>query len=281
MSVGGAWRLVRDLFRRGGIDTPELDARLLAELAFGMSRLELANRERESVSSEALRRLQGFAERRLRGEPVARIVGSKAFWGLDFALNDATLVPRPETELLVERGRDLLGSRRRQFLDLGTGSGCIAVSLLVECPGATGIAIDLDPAAIRAAAANAERHGVAGRLQLLAGSWFDPLAADALFDLIVSNPPYIESDAIAGLAAEVKDHDPRRALDGGTDGLDAYRTILDGAPRRLRSGGALVVEIGAAQGPAVTGLFAAAGLRDIVVEKDLAGLDRMVLGHHF
>lgn len=272
---------MRDLFRRAGIDTPELDARLLAELAFGMDRLELVNRERELASPEALAKLQGFATRRLRGEPVVRILGEKEFWGLAFRLNEATLVPRPETEMLVRRALQLLeGRTRKRILDLGTGTGCIPIAILSESPTATAVAVDLSSEAIIAAQWNAERHGVAKRFDARQGSWFDPLQVGDSFDVIVSNPPYIEHAAIEALAPEVKDHDPQLALDGGRDGLDAYRAIVAEAIHWLKRGGALAVEIGATQAAAVKGLFHKAGYAEVAAEKDLAGLDRVVVGYH-
>lgn len=272
---------MRDIFRRGGIDTPELDARLLAELAFGVERLELVNREREIAGPEALQALQALAARRLRGEPVFRILGEKGFWGLSFMLNEATLVPRPETEMLVRRGLELLEARRsRRFLDLGTGTGCIAIALLTELPAATAVAVDLAGAAVAAAQQNAERHGVAERLDLRQGSWFEPLDPDERFDLIVSNPPYIGQGELATLAPEVREHDPALALDGGPDGLDAYRALVMAAPAFLKPGGSLLLEIGYQQGPAVRSLVQAAGFARVTLEKDLAGLDRMVVGYH-
>lgn len=281
MTIGQAWRAVRDIFRRGGIDTPELDARLLAELAFGVDRLELVNRERERAAPEALQALQALAARRLRGEPVFRILGEKGFWGLSFMLNEATLVPRPETEMLVRRGLQLLEVRRsKRFLDLGTGTGCIAIALLTELPGATAVAVDLAGAAVAAAQQNAERHGVAGRLELRQGSWFEPLDPDDRFDLIVSNPPYIGRGELATLAPEVREHDPVLALDGGPDGLDAYRGIIGAAPQYLKPGGSLLLEIGYLQGPAVRSLVQGAGFARVTLERDLAGLDRMVVGYH-
>jgi release factor glutamine methyltransferase len=270
------------LFRRAGIETPELDARLLAEVAFGLDRLELVNREREPAPAEALAKMQLMAERRLRGEPVTRILGEREFFGLTFKLNEATLVPRPETEMLVVRTLQLLEGRpRKRILDLGTGSGCIAISVLTESPSATAVAVDLSNDAILAAEANAEVHGVAKRFDARKGSWFEPLKAGESFDVIVSNPPYIASETIATLKPEVKDHDPHLALDGGADGLDAYRAIVAGAPAWLKPDGWVVVEVGADQGHLVKALFTKAGLVEVAIEKDLAGLDRMVVGHHF
>jgi release factor glutamine methyltransferase len=273
---------VRDIFRRAGFDTPELDARLLAEVAFGMGRLELVTREREESSKTALDKLQAMAARRLKGEPVVRILGEKEFYGLSFKLNAATLVPRPETEMLVNRALEFLEERpgKKTILDLGTGTGCIAVSILHERPAVTGIAIDINADAVAMAKQNAETHGVKKRLDIRQGSWFDPLEPGELFDVILSNPPYIRRAVIGTLAPEVKDHDPRAALDGGEDGLDAYRAIVAEAPHWLKPEGALIVEIGSDQLFPVKALFEEAGLADAFSEKDLADLDRMIVGHH-
>lgn len=271
---------MRGEFRRASLATPDLDARLLAELAFAMDRLDLVRREREPAGSDALALLQGFAQRRLGGEPVARIVGEKEFWGLSFGLNPGTLVPRPETELLVQHGLAVLERGGRRVLDLGTGSGCIPIAILVGCPEATAIATDLNSEAIVAAQRNAARHAVSQRLDVRQGSWFEPIGAAERFDLITANPPYIESDVIAELDPEVRDHDPLLALDGGPDGLAAYRQIVAAAFDRLSSGGALMVEIGATQGATVADLLRQAGFGPVAVEKDLAGLDRMVVGYH-
>lgn len=263
------------------MDTPELDARILAETAFGLDRLTLVNRERDMAPPEALKTLQEMAARRLRGEPVVRILGEKEFYGLPFTLSDATLVPRPETEMLVVRGLEVLeGRKHKTILDLGTGTGCVAISLLVESPSAHAVAVDLSPEALVTAQHNADRHKVDKRLSLRRGSWFEPLRAGELFDLIVSNPPYISTAEIEGLSREVKEHDPQLALDGGEDGLAAYRAILADAGRWLKPDGVILCEIGATQGFAVTSLFFKAGLRDVTVHKDLADLDRVVEGHH-
>jgi release factor glutamine methyltransferase len=276
--VGSAWRRVRDLFRRAGIDTAELDARLFAEAAFEMDRLELVNREREEVPEKYLKALEAFAERRLKGEPVVRILGEKEFWGLSFKLNAATLVPRPETELLVERGLEVIGALdKAHILDLGTGTGCIPISLLTEYSDLTAVAVDLSTEALEMARFNANRHGVGSRFTTLRGSWFDPLEPGERFDLITSNPPYIESADIAGLMPEVREHDPRLALDGGADGLAAYRAIAAEVGLFLAAEGVLLLEIGASQGRAVGDILAGAGLADIEVVPDLSGRDRMVM----
>jgi release factor glutamine methyltransferase len=272
---------VRDVFRKGGIENPELDARLLAEIAFGLNRLELVTRERDPAWAEGLEKMQELAARRLRGEPVVRILGYKEFFGLRFNLNAATLVPRPETELLVTRVLGLIEEKKKpKVLDLGTGTGCIGISILAAHPTALVVAVDAAQEAIDMANANAELHDVKRRFEARLGSWYEPLKPREEFDVIVSNPPYIATAVIETLAREVKDYDPRPALDGGADGLDAYRAILAGAPKRLKTDAMLVVEVGFDQGRAVKALFEESGLSDVLIERDLEGLDRMVLGTH-
>lgn len=243
-----------------------------------MSRLELVNRERALPEPAALARFESFAARRLAGEPVMRILGEREFYGRAFRLGPATLVPRPETEALVDIGLEVLaGIVAPRLLDLGTGSGCIAISLLAELPAATAVAVDLSAEALAVAETNAVRHGVAGRLTFGRGSWFEPLAPGERFDLIVSNPPYIESAEIGRLDVEVREHDPLLALDGGPDGLAAYRSIAQEAARFLAPGGVLLFEIGWQQAEPVSDLVAAHGLGGIEVRRDLAGHDRVVL----
>lgn len=276
--MGAAWRGIRDLFRKAGIDTAELDARLFAEAAFEMDRLELVNREREDVPAKQLKTLEALAARRLKGEPVVRILGEKEFWGLSFKLNAATLVPRPETELLVERGLEVIGALDRpRILDLGTGTGCIPISLLTEYSDVTAVAVDLSAEALEMARFNANRHGVGSRFTTLKGSWFGPLEPGERFDLITSNPPYIESAVISGLMPEVREHDPRLALDGGPDGLAAYRAIAAEAGLFLKAEGVLLLEIGSSQGHTVSDILVGAGFAEVEVVPDLAGLDRMVV----
>jgi release factor glutamine methyltransferase len=272
---------VRDRFRASGIDTPELDARLLAQKAFGLDAMALVRREREIVPDDQLRALDQFAQRRLVGEPISRIAGEKEFWGLSFALNDATLVPRPETEQLVQEGVAFLEIKRSPYvLDLGTGSGAIIISILDAVSKAKGFATDIAEDALVAAKQNAERHGVAARLQLRQGAWWQAVPHTELFDLIVSNPPYIATPAIAELSAEVRVFDPKAALDGGWDGLEAYRAIAAQAARRLNPGGLVLLEIGYNQGETVSRMFSRAGFGRVEILKDLAGLDRVVVCSH-
>lgn len=277
-AIGLAWRQVRDRFRAAGIESAEMDARLIAQHAFGIDPIRLLGREREPADSDALNKLEALAQRRLKGEPVARMMGSKEFWSLDIGLNAATLVPRPETEMLVGHGSALLFNRDATILDLGTGSGAIAIALAKELSRARVIATEIASDALEMARANAQRHGVADRISFRLGSWYEPLDPAVKFDLIVSNPPYIMSEVIETLAPDVRDYDPRRALDGGWDGLEAYRAIIAPARKWLNPGGYLAVEIGSTQGLTISRMFDRAGFQKVELFPDLNGLDRMVLG---
>lgn len=277
-----AARVLRDR----GIGTAALDARALLTAATGLSLEALIAKGREPLGRDAETRFQAYVARRLAGEPVSRIRGTREFYGRDFRIGPQTLDPRPDTETLVATvldivvldivGRDARAGRPLRILDLGTGSGCILLTLLAELPDATGVGADISPGALRLARANAESLGVADRARFAASDWFEALAGR--YDIIVSNPPYIASAEIGGLAPEVAEHDPRAALDGGSDGLDAYRRIAAGAPAFLVAGGHLLVEIGCTQGEAVTGLFERAGLAvaQSGIVADLAGHPRCV-----
>jgi release factor glutamine methyltransferase len=276
-----AWRQVRDRFRAVGMASPDLDARLLAQHAFGIDAMSLVRREREALPEGWVAALEALAERRLAGEPVSRIVGEREFWGLKFALNGATLDPRPETEMLVADAIATAQTRPHpRILDLGTGSGAIAIAVAAALPRAQLVATDLAEEALAVARANAERHRVAGRIAFLQGSWWQAVPAGDLFDVIVSNPPYIASDIIPKLQPEVRLFDPRAALDGGFDGLDAYRAIAAQAARRLVPDGVVLLEIGANQGGTVCRILSRAGFARVEVQKDLAGLDRLVSASH-
>jgi release factor glutamine methyltransferase len=280
-SIGAAWRAVRDRFRAAGLDTPELDARLIGQQVFGLDAMALVRREREPIPPDWADELERAALRRLAGEPVSRIIGEREFWGLKFALNEATLDPRPETEQLVADAIAIAEHKPSpRIVDLGTGSGAIVVSMLSALPKARAIATDVAEDALAAARKNAERHGVAGRLELRQGAWWQAVPHTELFDLIVSNPPYIASEQIATLQPEVRLFDPKLALDGGWDGLEAYRAIATQAARRLSPGGVVLLEIGATQADTVSRILSRAGFSRIEVQKDLAGLDRVVVASH-
>ncbi|HEY0837539.1 MAG TPA: peptide chain release factor N(5)-glutamine methyltransferase [Azospirillum sp.] len=259
-----------------GVDTPELDARLLLQHALDLTRDQILTRAHDPVTPEQAARLDALVGRRAAREPVSRILGSRGFWTLDLGLNADTLDPRPDTESVVEAALDAVVDRAAplRLLDLGTGTGCILLALLAELPNATGLGVDVSPQAVAAAAGNAARNGLDRRARFQTGDWAAGLAER--FDLVVSNPPYIPSADIAALEPEVRVHDPLRALDGGADGLDAYRIIAAQLPGLLKDGGSAVLEVGAGQASDVAGLLAAAGLRVTGVFRDLGGVERCV-----
>ena len=274
-SLAEAVRAATAELAAAGVETPALDARPLAADAFGLplARILVGS---EDAPASGLATLRSALARRVAGEPVARILGRREFWGLEFTLAPETLAPRPDTETVVEAAialipKDIVAPR---LLDLGTGSGCILLALLSELPGAYGVGVDLSPGAAAAARANARALGLADRAGFFAGRWADALGGD--FDLVVSNPPYIESGDIAGLEREVRLHDPALALDGGPDGLDAYREIVMALPRQLRPEGVAVLEHGVGQGDAVAALARAAGLQVVEMRNDLSGRSRTI-----
>lgn len=278
--VEAALRQGRTYLQLKGVDSPALDARLLFTLATGLEyeAVVLAPRlELNLVQADAFER---YVNRRGKGEPVARIKGWKEFWGMEFRLNEATLVPRPDTETLVEAALAFVDARdlRHQpisFLDLGTGTGCVLAALLSECSRASGVGTDISAKAVQAARDNMERLGLADRARILASDWFSSLRGR--FHMIVSNPPYIAEDEIADLMVEVRDHDPMRALTPGLDALAAYRAIIPEAFERLHAGGALAVEVGAGQARLVQALMDKAGFAAVSVRNDLSGVGRAVI----
>jgi release factor glutamine methyltransferase len=275
-TIAGARRAWAQTFRAAGIETPELDARILVGHALGLDQTALLAASARALAAGEQAAIAALARRRLTREPIARIVNCKEFWSLEFAVAAATLVPRPETETIVEAALDAIdrsGARSRplRIADLGTGSGAIALALVSELPNAFAVGTDTSAAALATARGNARRL----RLNRTHFVLCDMAAAlRGPFDLIVSNPPYICSGDIAGLAPEVRDFDPRGALDGGADGLDFYRAIAAAAPALLALDGALVVELGAGQASAVAALFAAAGLAPEPPHPDLNGVPR-------
>lgn len=278
--------------RDAGVESPRRDARLLLAEALsggsgesgrsaGAPADPLVNGERPLGAAEA-RRFEALVERRRRREPVSRILGQRGFWSLELAVSPATLDPRPDSETLVEAvlariaGRD----RPRRLLDLGTGGGGLLLALLAELPGAWGLGSDISPRALETARRNAEALGLGGRARFLAGDWGAALAGAASgagWDVILCNPPYIASGEIAGLAPEVARFEPRAALDGGPDGLQAYRRVLPEIARLLAPGGLAAVELGAGQGESVEKLARDSGLRTAARLPDLAGVERCLL----
>lgn len=276
VSIGRTWRALRDRFAAAGVPTAALDARLLTRHALGLDETGLIASESEPFPAPVEATLEAFAQRRLGGEPVARILGKQEFYGLDFGLNAQTLIPRPETEMLVDFGvESLRGRLEPAILDLGTGTGCIVLSLLANLPGGRGIGIDIAQGALDQAQANAASLGLAQRFEGRLGDWFAPVAG-LRFDLIVSNPPYIARAVIETLEPGVKAFDPMPALDGGPDGLDPYRIIAAQARNYLAPEGLIALEIGYDQGHMVTTLLQEAGFSEIIIAPDLAGHDRMV-----
>lgn len=269
-------RLAETRLREAGVDTPELDARLLVQHALDLSRDDLFIKADTPIPEPGAARALALVERRAAREPVGRILGHREFWTLDLALNPDTLEPRPDTETIVEAVLDALPMREAplRLLDLGTGTGCILLALLAELPNATGLGIDLSPGAVEAAAGNAARNGLAGRASFRIGNWADGVTGR--FDVVVSNPPYIPSADIAALAPEVREHDPRRALDGGADGLDAYRIIAAQLPGLLGAEGVTALEVGQGQAGDVARLLDASGLTVTGVIRDLGGVERCV-----
>jgi release factor glutamine methyltransferase len=267
--------------RAAGSSDPERDARRIAEMTFRLWGLDLIANEREVAKKSTLKRLEAFAQRRLAGEPMARILGEAEFYGLVFKLNASTLVPRPETEMLVDFAlASLPPDRPSRILDLGTGTGCVALAILAHLPQASAVGVDISPEAVACATANAEALDLTARFEARAGYWYKPIGRNERFDLIVSNPPYVRTGEIAGLMAEVRDHDPRAALDGGIDGLNAHRAVAFTARNFIEPGGLIALECGAGQGEAVATILRTGGFAGIAIKKDLRGLDRVVHGHH-
>jgi release factor glutamine methyltransferase len=263
-----------------GIEAPQREARLLLGRASGLGATALIGWPERPVAAEAVRRFEQVLARRLAHEPIAKILGRREFWSLDFAVTADTLDPRPDTETLVAAVLAEIPDRRAplRIADLGTGTGCILLALLSELPAAWGVGIDRSAAAARVAAGNAAALGFGRRAGVAVGDWAAALAA--CFDIVVSNPPYIASAAIAGLAPEVRDYDPRAALDGGADGFDAYRRLAPDCARLLRPGGLAAFEVGAGQAGSVAALCHAAGLSLLGIRADLAGIDRVVLARN-
>jgi len=276
-SIAETIGLVAASFAQAKIETPEADARLLIGHALYLGRAQLVVQSDRSLEAREINAVSALAARRLKREPVARILGRKEFWSMNMQVTPDVLVPRPETETIVECALDALAMgglsmEKLRILDIGTGSGALLLALLSELPNAAGTGTDISSAALEIARANATRHELGSRCTFVncdcAG------AVEGPFDLIVSNPPYISSGEIASLPPEVRDHDPLLALDGGDDGLDCYSAIAADTARLLAPGGRLIVELGAGQEPAVRAIFAAAGLTVGAARNDLAGIAR-------
>ena len=272
MTGAEALRHTARTLSEAGVSGAMTDARALLAHALGLPPDRLTLHLPEVVPPGAEARLAAALAARLARQPVAQIIGTRLFWGRAFRVTPDVLDPRPETECLVAAA---LEHPFGTVLDLGTGSGCILLSLLADRPMARGTGVDLSPGALAVAAGNARALGLSERARFLLSDWCR--AVEGRFDLIVSNPPYIAADEMAGLAPEVRDHEPHLALTPGGDGLDAYRAIASEAPARLVAGGTILVEIGPSQGAAVRDLLLGAGLERVEIRPDLDGRDRVVV----
>jgi release factor glutamine methyltransferase len=278
ISIQQACDVMTAAFRAGGIEDAQADARILVARAFELNRAQLISQGDRTLGAREAETLAEQAARRLAREPVSRILGRREFWGLDLAITPAVLDPRPDTETVVELALDWITTRhlkneKLRVLDIGTGSGALLLALLSELPAATGVATDISVDALKVAEGNARLLDFGERAIFVACNFTDALRGP--FDLVVSNPPYISSKEIPTLGPEVRNHDPRIALDGGEDGLAAYRAIADDALRLLTSRGRLVTELGQSQAEPVSAIMRAAGLTiETPIRRDLAGINR-------
>jgi len=278
LSLVKAWTGARDRLTAAVVDSPVIDARLLVEAACGVTRLDIVTDPHREVSAEQQATLDGYIERRARREPVSRILGRKGFWKIMVGVGPHVLSPRPESEVIVEQVLAAFPEGMAfNVLDLGVGSGAILLAIVAERPAAKGLGVDVSEEALANARENAANLGLDGRIALLRGDWTTGLA-DASFDVVVSNPPYIPTAVIEGLDPEVREHDPRLALDGGADGLDAYRALAPEILRVLKAGARFFVEIGFDQKQAVEALFREAGADGVTTIQDLSARDRVVTG---
>lgn len=276
-TVGGFLCRASQHLRAAAIESPRLEARLLLARAMCCRVEDLLRDPRSPVPPDVAQRFADLLRRRLEHVPVAHLLGSQEFWSLPFAVSPATLIPRPDSETLIEAAMDLFPDHGavRRVLDLGTGTGCLLLAALTEFPEAIGIGVDRVPAAAALARENATRLGLADRAHFLVADWAAPLAGR--FDLVLSNPPYIESAVIPNLMPEVARHEPASALDGGPDGLAAYRALVAALPGLLAPGGRAVLELGLGQRPAVEAIARTGGLAILGCRADLGGVERALL----
>jgi release factor glutamine methyltransferase len=273
-----AWQSAKKRLEAVGLVGPVIDARLLVEAAADASRADIVTDPYRILTPQQEETLADYIARRERREPVSHILGRKGFWKVMLAVNADVLTPRPETEVIVDYVlKQFPEEMAFNILDLGVGSGAIILSILAERPAAKGLATDISDDALAVARENAANLGLASRVAFARGDWTSGLA-DESFDVVVSNPPYIASEVIESLEPEVRQYDPRIALDGGADGLDAYRSLAPEIMRVLRPGGAFAVEIGYDQKDTVEALFNEAGASDVWTIKDLSTHDRVVVG---
>lgn len=273
-----AWTAAKDRLKDAGIDQPSIDARLMLEVAAGVTRTEIVTDPYRALTAEQEATLDDYLARRTRREPVSHIIGRKGFWKILLQVNKNVLTPRPETEVIVDEVLKAFPENMAfSMLDLGVGSGTILLAVLAERPAAKGLGVDASDEALAVAKDNAANLDLNTRAAFLHGDWTAGLG-DATFDLVVSNPPYIPTADIDTLEPEVRDHEPRLALDGGADGLDAYRLLAPEILRVLKPAGMFAVEIGFDQSQAVEALFIEAGAQQVRTVKDLSTHDRVVTG---
>ena len=278
LTLVSAWTRAKEQLKAAGIEGPVIDARLLVEDAADATRTDIVTDPKRPLTDEQVATLDAHVARRIAREPISHILGRKGFWKIMLQVTPHVLTPRPDTETVVELVlRDIPEHARISVLDLGVGSGAILLAILADRPAAKGLGVDVSEEALAVARDNAAQLGLAPRTALLRGDWTSGLG-DASFDVVVSNPPYIRTAEIETLAPEVRDHEPRLALDGGADGLDAYRLLAPQILRVVKPGGRFAVEIGHDQSAAVQALFRAAGALEVSTAKDLANRDRVVSG---
>ena len=276
-----AWSMAKSRLEAAGLAGPVIDARLLVEAAAEATRADIVGDPHRALSAEQEATLLDYLARRERREPVSHILGRRGFWKIMLRVTPDVLTPRPDTETVVEVAlRTFPETAAWSVLDLGVGSGAILLAILADRPAARGLGIDVSEEALAVARDNAASLGLAGRAAFLRSDWTTGLG-DETFDLVVSNPPYIATDVIETLEPEVRDHEPRQALEGGADGLDAYRLLAPEILRVLKPGGRFAVEIGYDQKDAVEALFREAGAFNVATVRDLADRDRVVAGSKF
>ncbi|MBK6895094.1 MAG: peptide chain release factor N(5)-glutamine methyltransferase [Alphaproteobacteria bacterium] len=274
-TLGEIFQTIKKSLEAGGIEHPGFEARLIIERRTGLDQAVLISEPARLVSQTQRHKILDDVSQRLSGKSLHRIYGEREFWGLPFYMGPQTLEPRPDTETLISVALALFGGELpAKVLDLGTGSGCILLSLLKEWPDSEGIGVDLSFETLKVAQENAERLGVRDRARFICGSWAEALKGP--FELVVSNPPYIVRSEIPGLAPEVRDHDPILALDGGEDGLEAYRQIFSMLPRLISRSGKALFEIGSEQEESVMRLAEKYGFSIRKAHRDLAGRPRVV-----
>ncbi|MBA4794016.1 peptide chain release factor N(5)-glutamine methyltransferase [Phenylobacterium sp.] len=278
MNLLQAWGAAKKRLEAAGLAGPVIDARLLVEAAAEATRIDIVTDPYRALTPQQEATLEDYLARRERREPVSHILGRKGFWKIMLQVTPDVLTPRPDTECVVDAALKAIPEFERfSMLDLGVGSGAIILAILAERPNAKGLGIDVSEEALAVARDNAAHLGLGGRVALLRGDWTAGLS-DESFDLVTANPPYIATDVIETLEPEVRVHEPRLALDGGPDGLDAYRRLAPEILRVLKPGGLFFVEIGHDQKQAVEALFRAAGAVDVSTQQDLSALDRVVMG---